>query len=124
MIRWSKSSPPRNVSPLVDSTSNCFSPSIVAYQDGVVRAPSLFSITLVVLPSMIATHEFVVPRSMPMILAMFFSGMCGFVGCEVRLPGALSSWCADGDERRPQHAVGDEIALLQDGDDRVRLLRL
>jgi hypothetical protein len=38
--------------------------------DGVVRAPSLFSITLVVLPSMMATHEFVVPRSMPMILPM------------------------------------------------------
>ena len=41
--------------------------------DGVVRAPSLFSITLVVLPSMIATHELVVPRSMPMIFAMFLS---------------------------------------------------
>jgi hypothetical protein len=41
--------------------------------DGVVRAPSLFSITLVVLPSMMATHEFVVPRSMPMIFAMGFS---------------------------------------------------
>jgi hypothetical protein len=38
--------------------------------DGVVRAPSLFSITLVVLPSMIATQELVVPRSMPMILPM------------------------------------------------------
>jgi hypothetical protein len=38
--------------------------------DGVVRAPSLFSITLVVLPSMTATHELVVPRSMPMILPM------------------------------------------------------
>jgi hypothetical protein len=38
--------------------------------DGVVRAPSLFSITLGVLPSMIATHEFVVPRSMPMIRPM------------------------------------------------------
>ena len=40
--------------------------------DGVVRAPSLFSITLVVLPSMIATHELVVPRSMPMILPMWW----------------------------------------------------
>lgn len=31
------------------------------------RAPSLFSITLAcILPSMIATHEFVVPRSTPM----------------------------------------------------------
>ena len=40
--------------------------------DGVVRAPSLFSMTLVELPSMMATHELVVPRSMPMILPMMF----------------------------------------------------
>jgi hypothetical protein len=40
--------------------------------DGVVRAPSLFSITLGVLPSMIDTHEFVVPRSMPMIFPMIW----------------------------------------------------
>ncbi len=38
--------------------------------EGVVRAPSLFSITRTSLPSMIATHEFVVPRSMPMTLLM------------------------------------------------------
>jgi hypothetical protein len=44
-----------------------------ATMDGVVRAPSLFSITLVVLPSMMATHELVVPRSMPMIFPMFLS---------------------------------------------------
>src|SRR6516225_3463667 len=30
ITRWSKSSPPRNVSPLVESTSNCFSPSTSA----------------------------------------------------------------------------------------------
>ena len=29
-MRWSKSSPPRKVSPLVESTSNCFSPSTSA----------------------------------------------------------------------------------------------
>jgi hypothetical protein len=39
--------------------------------DGVVRAPSEFSITLTELPSMIATHELVVPRSIPMILPIF-----------------------------------------------------
>src|SRR5580698_10152015 len=38
--------------------------------DGVVRAPSAFSITFGVLPSMMATHELVVPRSMPIILLM------------------------------------------------------
>ena len=38
--------------------------------EGVVRAPSEFSITLGLPPSMIATQELVVPRSMPMILLM------------------------------------------------------
>ena len=36
--------------------------------EGVVRSPSLFSITRGLPPSMIATHELVVPRSMPMTL--------------------------------------------------------
>src|SRR3569833_2886362 len=44
--------------------------SWMATTDGVVRAPSAFSITLGCLPSMMATHELVVPRSMPMILLM------------------------------------------------------
>jgi len=44
--------------------------------EGVVRAPSLFSITRVVLPSMMETQLLVVPRSIPMILPMmFFSAM-------------------------------------------------
>src|SRR5260370_11148083 len=38
--------------------------------DGVVRAPSEFSMTRVSPPSMTATHELVVPRSMPMTFAM------------------------------------------------------
>ena len=45
------------------------SPSLVkATMDGVVRSPSLFSMTLGLPPSMIATQEFVVPRSIPIIL--------------------------------------------------------
>src|SRR5580700_9081282 len=44
--------------------------SRMATTEGVVRAPSAFSITLGVLPSMMATHELVVPRSMPIILLM------------------------------------------------------
>ena len=47
------------------------SPSFVkATIDGVVRSPSLFSITFGLPPSMIATQELVVPRSMPIILAI------------------------------------------------------
>jgi len=37
---------------------------------GVVRSPSAFSMTLTLSPSMTATQELVVPRSMPMILPM------------------------------------------------------
>src|SRR3974390_1635492 len=47
------------------------SPSLVkATIDGVVRSPSLFSMTLGLPPSMIATQELVVPRSMPIIFAI------------------------------------------------------
>ena len=43
------------------------SPSGVnATTDGVVRTPSAFSITLGVDPSITETHEFVVPKSIPM----------------------------------------------------------
>jgi hypothetical protein len=40
--------------------------------DGVVRAPSR-SRSRGLLPSMTETHELVVPRSIPMILPMFYS---------------------------------------------------
>src|SRR5580765_315445 len=42
--------------------------SVNATCDGVVRAPSEFSMTLASLPSMTATQELVVPRSIPMTL--------------------------------------------------------
>ncbi len=38
--------------------------------EGVVRAPSAFSITFACLPSITATQELVVPRSMPITLGM------------------------------------------------------
>src|SRR6476659_1679976 len=44
--------------------------SVTATIEGVVRAPSAFSITLALLPSMMPTHELVVPRSMPIALPM------------------------------------------------------
>src|SRR4051794_18520861 len=50
------------------------SPSLVnATTDGVVRAPSAFSITLGLPPSMTATQLLVVPKSIPMTLAIFYS---------------------------------------------------
>ncbi len=44
--------------------------SVKATIEGVVRAPSAFSMTFGVAPSMTATQELVVPRSMPMTLPM------------------------------------------------------
>jgi hypothetical protein len=44
--------------------------SVKATTDGVVRPPSAFSITVGSPPSSTAMHEFVVPRSMPMVLPM------------------------------------------------------
>jgi hypothetical protein len=41
--------------------------------EGVVRFPSLFAITTGSFPSITDTHEFVVPRSMPIILLMFLN---------------------------------------------------
>src|SRR6185503_5678365 len=47
--------------------------SMYATTDGVVRAPSEFSMTLGAPFSITATQEFVVPRSMPMIFDMYSS---------------------------------------------------
>src|SRR5690606_35145370 len=44
--------------------------SLKATMDGVVRIPSAFSMTFGVLPSITATHELVVPRSIPMTFPM------------------------------------------------------
>jgi len=55
---------------LADCPTNTSLSLVKATIDGVVRSPSLFSITFGLPPSMIATQEFVVPRSMPIILAI------------------------------------------------------
>lgn len=52
------------------------SPSLVkATTDGVVLAPSEFSRTLGVFPSIVATQEFVVPRSIPITLPLTLSDL-------------------------------------------------
>ena len=43
---------------------------VKATTDGVVRPPSAFSMTVGSPPSRTAMHEFVVPRSIPMVFAM------------------------------------------------------
>ena len=60
VIAWRLAIWPTSTSPL----------SSQATTDGVIRPPSSLTMTLGSLPSMIATTEFVVPRSIPMILPM------------------------------------------------------
>src|SRR5471032_1285762 len=55
--------------------------SVYATTEGVVRAPSLFSMTLGLPPSITATQELVVPRSMPMIFAMIVALVSVFLNC-------------------------------------------
>ena len=71
------SPPPLILTCLLASTPTSLSPSLVkATTEGVVLDPSAFSITLGFLPSITATHEFVVPRSIP-ITVPFTSELCG-----------------------------------------------
>src|SRR5215210_3509406 len=60
-----------------------------ATTDGVVRPPSAFSMTVGSPPSRTAMHEFVVPRSMPMVLAMGLQVSLCYRGCAAR---AFGSW--------------------------------
>src|SRR6188768_1158563 len=103
--------------------------SVIATIDGVVRAPSEFSMTLGVEPSMTATQLFVVPRSMPMILLIVIGlRASGWVfGWLVRW--GLAAFESTGvrrlrhrDERRAQHAVVDQVAFLEHGHHGVRRL--
>src|SRR5882762_5917946 len=80
--------------------------------EGVVRAPSEFSITLGLPPSMIATHELVVPRSMPMIFAMGMPLLPIYVTYGVSV--VAFKLLGDGNERRPQHAIMQHVAFLHE----------
>ena len=53
--------------------------SVKATTDGVVRPPSAFSRTVGSPPSMTATQELVVPRSIPIVFATFAAPSRGFV---------------------------------------------
>src|SRR4249920_1483221 len=55
---------------LAGKPTSLSSSSVKATIEGVVLEPSAFSSTLGLEPSMTATHELVVPRSMPMTLAI------------------------------------------------------
>src|SRR5271170_1196181 len=90
--------------------------SVKATTDGVVRLPSELAITTGSPPSMIATQLFVVPRSIPITLAMlfletslniihnhvlgFFNSAVGVTG--LAFAGAVSFAFGNGNSRRPQ----------------------
>src|SRR5207237_8686731 len=77
--------------------------------DGVVRAPSEFSMTLGWPPSMMATQLLVVPRSIPMILAMMLNLCCaGFWG---------EKWGCHRWNQRPSEAEAAPPPALACGDD-------
>src|SRR5690606_25093580 len=99
--------------------------------DGVVRSPSLFSMTRALPPSMIATHELVVPRSMPMILAMVMLP-CGFASWAAAPPCGVSGAAGrrfkrargsalrgDAHQRGAQQAFVQHVALLEQARDRA-----
>src|SRR5260364_280476 len=92
--------------------------------DGVVRPPSAFSITLTCLPSITATQELVVPRSMPIIFPICSSPSLRSVVNKrsfiVMCWRPRTFWLTDGHQRRTQHASLNQIAFLEHADDRVR----
>src|SRR5579872_3913592 len=105
--------------------------------DGVVRSPSLFSITRGLPPSMMATHELVVPRSMPITFAMCLlrrnlcpkrddvDALCGCAGR--RFKGRTAPFAPLGrslghdHSRRPDDPAIQLITGLDDLQHRVRL---
>src|ERR1700704_2779566 len=88
--------------------------SVKATTEGVVRVPSEFSITLGLPPSMIATQELVVPRSMPMIFAMRVP-LIRFYPRGGVFPAVFKCF-GYGDERRAEDPVVQRVALLHDRD--------
>src|SRR6476469_7200821 len=101
---------------------------LTAKTDGVVRAPSEFSITLGWPPSMIATQLFVVPRSMPMILLIAvclraadgfdWTWKWGWRGLE-SIPGGTSGRLGNGNQRRAQDPVVQQVPFLEHRHHRV-----
>ena len=70
VMAWRFATCPTSRSPVLENATT----------DGVVRFPSALGITTGSPPSMTATHEFVVPRSIPIILLMPLLFLCFFKG--------------------------------------------
>src|SRR5258705_9682039 len=92
---------------------------VKATTDGMVRPPSADAMTVGSPPSMTATTEFVVPRSMPMILPISMDAPCQVLVSVGEVGGFGGVVCVrgDGHEGRPDDAVAESIAapdLLDD----------
>src|SRR6266850_5847748 len=85
-------------------------PSVKATTDGVMRLPSALVMTTGAPPSMMAPHEFVVPRSIPMTLAI----------CSLRFAFSRRRRLADRHQRRAQEPIVQQIPTLVLVDDGVR----
>merc|ERR1719277_1527231 len=84
---------------------------VVATMEGVVRMPSEFSRTFGELPSMTATQEFVVPRSMPMMLpALLRSAADALRKPRLLLRGAAAAAAPEG--ARERMALDIDMLLL------------
>src|SRR5438552_4144047 len=88
-------------------------PSVKATTDGVMRLPSALVMTTGSPPSMMATQEFVVPRSIPMTLAI----------CSLRFAFSRRRRLADRHERRAQEPIVQQVPTLMLVDDGVRRVR-
>src|SRR3954447_1313884 len=77
-----------------------------ATTDGVVRPPSAFSMTVGSPPSSTAMHEFVVPRSMPMVLPirLLLAGEKRFPVERLRQPSGKNLSRVDADSSVPPRA--------------------
>src|SRR5512143_3622890 len=75
VLAWRRATCPTNRSPVFEKATT----------EGVVRNPSAFGMTLGSPPSITATHEFVVPRSIPIIFAIVaLSRTGGRTACAAR----------------------------------------
>src|SRR5436305_12550872 len=77
-------------------------PWVNATTEGVVRPPSAFSMTVGSPPSSTAMHEFVVPRSIPMVLPMFLL----LYGCKNLSASIADLWFESPLVRGARHHLG------------------
>src|SRR5210317_1729790 len=105
---------------LADWPTSTWSSFVKATIDGVVRSPSEFSMTLGLSPSITATHELVVPRSIPITLPIVLRSKIGEIlqtACKVGPSARLSSLCRHDHHSRPQQPTIERVAFLHHGDD-------